>query len=95
MIPSLLGLLVFFYQIERWNRLGLEMKTAFDTPINGLFGLFIAIWATLFVQSWKRKQKTIAYIWGSEDNSHSKVDERVDTYKYYEYYNEKTDKVDK
>lgn len=63
-IPSFLGLILYFYQIDRFRRLDIEMKEAYDSPLNGIFGLFVAIWATLFVESWKRKQKTIAYIWG-------------------------------
>ena len=34
-------------------------------------------------------------MWGVQDNSFSKVDERSNTYKYYNYYNEKTDQIEK
>ena len=94
-IPSLFGLILYFYQLDRYRRLDIDMKTAFDSPMNGIFGLFVAIWATLFVESWKRKQKTIAHLWGVQDNSFSKVDERTDTYKSYNFYNEKTDRIEK
>lgn len=54
-IPSILGLMLYFFQLDRFRRLDIDMKTAYDSPLNGIFGIFVAIWATLFVESWKRK----------------------------------------
>jgi len=38
-----------------------------DTPINYFYILFISLWSTFYVESWKRKQATIQYIWGLEE----------------------------
>ena len=35
-----------------------------DTPVNYFYLLFIALWSTFYVESWKRKQASIQYIWG-------------------------------
>ena len=66
-----------------------------DTDANGPFGLFLVIWATCFVESWKRKQKTIQYYWNCSSNSFSKQDERTDDFLFYDNYNENTDKIEK
>jgi hypothetical protein len=74
-VPSILGIMLFFYQLDRFRISG-EFKESLDSPLNGLYGVFIAIWATAFVESWTRKQKTIQYIWGCNDSSYSPLDER-------------------
>jgi hypothetical protein len=71
------------------------MKEALDTRANGIFGLCVAIWATIFLESWKRKEKTISYIWACQDNSYSKADERSDTFEYYDTYNPNSKTIDK
>ena len=35
-----------------------------DTPVNFFYILFISLWSTFYVESWKRKQATIQYMWG-------------------------------
>ena len=35
-----------------------------DQPINYFYILFISLWSTLYVESWKRKQAVIQYLWG-------------------------------
>lgn len=46
-----------------------DLEHALDTPYNNLFGLFVTFWAVCFVESWKRKQKMIQYLWSCEDKS--------------------------
>ena len=65
-------------------------QEALDSPMNGVFGLSVAIWATLFVISWKRKQKMIQHIWCCQNNAFSKIDERKDEFKYYNTFNDRT-----
>lgn len=65
-----------------------------DTPWNGIFGLVVTFWATLFVESWKRKQTTIQFLWGCSDSSFSSVDERFE-FRYYNVYNKRTDAIEK
>lgn len=91
-IPSVFGVILFFYQIDRYMYYG-DFKTALDSNMNGVFGLFVSIWATIFVESWKRKQRTIQYIWGCSDKSFSPIDERTQEFKYLSVYNEITDRI--
>ena len=64
-------------------------QEALDSPMNGVYGLIVALWATLFVISWKRKQKMIQHIWCCQNNAFSKIDERKDEFKYYNTFNDK------
>mmetsp|Transcript_28020 Transcript_28020/g.42372 ORF Transcript_28020/g.42372 Transcript_28020/m.42372 type:complete len:133 (-) Transcript_28020:1885-2283(-) len=57
-IPAILGIALFGYQIHRYLDLR-DYKAALDSEWNGVFGLLVALWATCFVESWKRKQKAI------------------------------------
>lgn len=63
--------------------------------MNGLFGIFLSIWATCFLESWRRKQRNIQYYWNCGDNSFSPQDERSDDFKFYFFYNEDTDSLEK
>jgi hypothetical protein len=92
-LPAFSGLLVAGSTITSFVQTG-ELSKSIDTTTNGIFGLIVAIWATLFLESWKQKQRTIQYLWNCSDISYSKADER-DEFKYYEIYNEVTDKVEK
>ena len=92
-IPSFLGLVLGAYQLYRYYLLQ-DWKAALDTEYNGVFGLLVALWASFFVESWKRKQKYIQHIWNCSDKSFSKVDEREDEFKYYSRYNEITNRIE-
>lgn len=35
-----------------------------DVAWNFAYIIFIALWSVFYVESWKRKQATIQYIWG-------------------------------
>lgn len=53
-VPSFVGCLV----IIKMGLIYSETKSigsAMDTELNGAFGLFLTLWATCFVESWKRK----------------------------------------
>lgn len=63
--------------------------------MNGIYGIFISIWATAFIESWKRKQKTIQYIWGCSDKANTTLDERDDEFKFFNQFNGKTMKKEK
>ena len=52
--PTAVGLAVTGYQIWRYIKFG-DMDKALDSEANGFFGLFVAIWASLFIESWRRK----------------------------------------
>jgi hypothetical protein len=63
--------------------------------MNGIFGIFLSVWATCFLESWKRKQRNIQYYWNCGDASFSPQDERSDDFKFYFFYNEDTDSLEK
>lgn len=94
MIPSFFGVILTFYQISRYLDSG-DFKVALDSELNAIFGLGVAFWATVFVESWKRTQRTIQFLWGCSDNSFSKQDERTDDFKFYEIFNDQTKQVEK
>ena len=72
-----------------------SINDTLDTEANGLFGLAIAVWATTFFESWKRKQGTIQYLWNCNDTSYSCQDERDESFKFNWIYNATTDQPEK
>ena len=38
-----------------------------DTVVNYFYIMLIALWSTFYVESWKRKQATISYLWGLDE----------------------------
>jgi hypothetical protein len=105
LFPSLVGLLWIFWFLYRYSsapeskalEVGGEGKLQYglDSEVNVLIGLLITLWATVFVESWKRKQRTIQYLWNCKDISFSKQDERDETFKFYEVFNHRTGNVEK
>lgn len=43
------------------------IEQSFDTIGNAWYCIFIALWTTFFVESWKRKQNTIGDMWMMRD----------------------------
>jgi len=54
--PALLGLVTNFYVSEEYHELSII-----------LFCVFNLVWATIFLESWKRKTAELAYRWGTID----------------------------
>jgi hypothetical protein len=54
-IASVGGIILFIIQLlySLQNDIGIMES---DTMWNGLYSIFICVWATLFVESWKRKE---------------------------------------
>ena len=40
-----------------------------DNPVNYLYLLMMAIWSTFYVESWKRKQNGLNYLWGQDERA--------------------------
>ena len=70
-IPAFIGLILQGYQIYRGivnqDEKGFLMSffANLDTYWNYPYLIVLAIWSTLYIESWKRKQNTIIYIWAS------------------------------
>lgn len=64
LIPAIPGLILFIYQcvlVAHQIRHGQPVNT--DTPYNCLYSLFMAVWSTIFVELWKRREHEISHIW--------------------------------
>ena len=94
LIPGVAGSLVCIRMLHKFVQ-GHQLEDAIDTEMNGLFGLFLAIWATTFLESWRKKQEVIKFIWNCSDGSYSQQDERTDDFKFYNNYNPKTNQLEK
>ena len=75
------GFILFIYQIYLiiiQYRNGEKIDT--DTPFNCIYSLVMALWSTLFVEVWKRRECEIAHIWGVSsinDKNHKDKEERT------------------
>ncbi len=59
-VPSIFGTVVF-----------IRSKYVSDNIGEVVFGLFMTLWATLFLENWKRQQATFAMKWGMEGAMHT------------------------
>lgn len=91
---AILGLLVTISSIVKFADTG-EVSASLDTQVNGIFGFVVALWAAIFLESWKRKQRTIQYLWNCSESAFSRADERTEEFSYYTIYNEITDQLEK
>ena len=88
-IPGVLGIIStgFFLNTFRENH---DFNAAKDNQYNAIFGLLTALWATIFVESWKRVQTRLCYVWNCSDGSFADKDEREEDFKYFNKLNAKT-----
>ena len=88
--PAFFGLVLFVYQMIRYGKTG-NILESIDTPYNGLYGLFLTIWATVFVDGWKNKQDRMNFEWDMKSlEDVLKDDERKGKYHYMSEYNSET-----
>lgn len=71
LMPAFFGTILWIYHLVLGSQNQKEDESFFvaylqnvDTPVNYIYIFFIALWSTFYVESWKRKQATIQYIWG-------------------------------
>ncbi|KAJ3094465.1 Anoctamin-7 [Phlyctochytrium planicorne] len=62
-IPSLVGILVFVYGLLTRKRI----QDVFDNALTTPFAFFMAVWAALFLEFWKRQEYTLNTIWDVND----------------------------
>ena len=58
LIPGVVGCLVVIKMVYSYYKTR-TFSDSIDTDMNGLFGIFLSIWATCFLESWRRKQRNI------------------------------------
>ena len=66
-----------------------------DNEFNGIYGLFLSIWSTLFIQSWKNKQEMIIFYWNLTEEMVKVDDERTSDFKFNMVFNEITKDMQK
>ncbi|KAL5011371.1 hypothetical protein ScPMuIL_009922 [Solemya velum] len=74
-LPMVFGFIIFIYGLV--NRLvitvllvkGLfsSIKESFDNEITPFFAVVICVWGTVFLEFWKRKTATLAYLWDVDE----------------------------
>ena len=66
-LPSIVGIIIFIAQIvTAYTSREDEIDTfldAFNSPLNSFYAIFVILWTTYFVESWKRKENKIADMW--------------------------------
>jgi len=64
-LPAALGILTYIHQSLH----------GFATVPTFLFSVFLAVWATLFLEHWKRREKTLGYEWGCLDWEEKEIED--------------------
>ena len=59
----ILGIVIGLIEIFVGISDGTEASKWMDSPWSFLYGLIMMVWVTCFIESWKRKQNTIANAW--------------------------------
>jgi hypothetical protein len=78
MVPAIPGVALFLYQMYEVNKarmangsglgdINFEIRGALDTPLSVLYCIFLAIWATVMMEVWKRTEYELAHIWNMKD----------------------------
>jgi len=39
------------------------MNTIIDSEFNGYFGIFLTIWSTVFVETWRKREAMLVFEW--------------------------------
>jgi hypothetical protein len=65
MVPAIPGIVLFIYQIITiLNQQKNEEDINMDVPWNCLYCIILALWSTIFIEIWKRREAEIAHNWG-------------------------------
>ena len=80
LIPAFFGLFLMMFHVylatqkepeedegNSWLQIYLSVL---DTSANYPFLILLAFWSTIYIESWKRKQNTVSYIWGLQERRH-------------------------
>ena len=67
LIPSFVGIIIFAIQLYKAIDEDNLTLQAFNSPLNSFYAIFVILWTTYFVESWKRKESKIADSWLMRD----------------------------
>jgi hypothetical protein len=87
--PAILGLSLFIYQIYWFTQTG-NMGTALDSSYNGIFGIIVSLWATAFVESWRKKETYLIHAWDLDSVQEVLKNDECKEFKYEMVYNSQT-----
>lgn len=62
------------------------MDLALDSVWNGLFGIAVSLWSTVFVESWKNKQHTLIHLWDLDSIQEVLKNDEMKRFKYVNSY---------
>ncbi len=80
MIPAVPGLALFIYQMTLIvYQYKTHDKINLDNPFNCLYCLILAVWSTVFIEVWKRKESEIGHLWNM--SSYQGVDTEMPDYR--------------
>ena len=89
-IPAFFGLILWGYQLylayhyepeeDEFNESYIDSYfSILDTRMNYPYLLMSAIWFTIYIESWKRKQNTVKFYWASDERKEEiKTGEKLD-----------------
>lgn len=60
--PAVAGLLLFAWQMYNYSLSG-NMQESVDSAWNGVFGLFLAVWGSIFIEAWRKKEDELIFEW--------------------------------
>jgi hypothetical protein len=55
--------------VNLWHQKKNGLPYSVDSPYNCLYSLFMALWSTLLMEAWKRRQHEIAHLWNMSDKA--------------------------
>jgi hypothetical protein len=58
--------MICIYQAYTYVYEGKTFEEALDGPSNGFYGIMIVVWGVMFLESWKNREKMIAFQWDTE-----------------------------
>ena len=89
LIPTIMGILLFFYQVAFYLNTG-DLDKTLDSHLNGYYGLFIAVWGQFLHKSWIETEKELKFMWDTNVKGAKKDDERKDEFLAHYIYNDTT-----
>lgn len=77
LIIAVPGLVLFIYQMSLLiNQYQNDLPYSIDTPFNFIYCILMAVWSTVLMEVWKRRQNEISHMWNMNINKNEK-DERA------------------
>ena len=87
--PSIFGIIIFVWQmVHTVKNNENSLDNSQDGTLNGIFGIFLTIWSSFFIESWKHKEKIIRHHWCIEQGDLQSSDERKEEFVFKNVYDD-------